>query len=257
MTSLTAGARLLADRVVLVSGVGSGLGRSLALRSALAGADVVLAARTESTLQEVAGEVESLGRRALVVPTDLTDGAAVTGLVERALDAYGRVDALLNSAFFHPPTEELLSADLEAMRGSYEINVLAAVDLVQKLAPALVASRGAVVLVNSMVIRNRLPGFGAYRMNKASLLAAARGLSVELGPRGVRVNSVGGVRGGGRQHRPAPAARAGRDRRRGRVPDLGYGPRHHRSVPGRHLRRDPPLNARVLFYVYLLKPEVM
>ena len=176
--------------MVLVSGVGSGLGRSLALRSALAGADVVLAARTESTLQEVAGEVESLGRRALVVPTDLTDGAAVTGLVERALEEYGRVDALLNSAFFHPPPEELLSADLEAMRGSYEINVLAAVDLVQKLAPALVASRGAVVLINSMVIRNRLPGFGAYRMNKASLLAAARGLSVELGPRGVRVNSV-------------------------------------------------------------------
>jgi NAD(P)-dependent dehydrogenase (short-subunit alcohol dehydrogenase family) len=190
MTSQAAGAHLLEDRVVLVSGVGPGLGRSLAVRSALAGADVVLAARTESTLRAVADEVQSLGRRALVVPTDITDGAAVTGLVDRALDAYGRVDALLNSAFFHPPPEELLSADLEAMRGSYEINVLAVVHLVQKLAPALVASRGAVVLINSMVIRNRLPGFGAYRMNKAGLLAAARGLSVELGPRGVRVNSV-------------------------------------------------------------------
>jgi NAD(P)-dependent dehydrogenase (short-subunit alcohol dehydrogenase family) len=182
--------RLLDDKVVLVSGVGPGLGRSLALRSAVAGADVVLAARTESTLRAVAEEVEGLGRKALVVPTDITDAASVTGLVDRALAAYGRVDALLNSAFYHPPREDLLSAGADSMRSSYEINVLAAVTLVQRLAPALIASRGAVVLINSMVIRNRLPGFGAYRMNKAALLAAARGLSVELGPRGVRVNSV-------------------------------------------------------------------
>jgi NAD(P)-dependent dehydrogenase (short-subunit alcohol dehydrogenase family) len=187
MTEMT---RLLEDRVVLVTGVGPGLGRSLALRSARAGADVVLAARTESTLRAVAAEVEDLGRRALAVPTDITDPASVTALLDRALGAYERVDAVINSAFYHPPPEDLLTADLEEMRDWHEVNVLAALNLVRTAAPALVASRGAVVLVNSMVIRNRLPGFGAYRMDKASLLAAARGLSVELGPRGVRVNSV-------------------------------------------------------------------
>jgi NAD(P)-dependent dehydrogenase (short-subunit alcohol dehydrogenase family) len=181
---------LLADRVVLVAGVGPDLGRALALRSAAAGADVVLAARTESRLRAVAGEVATLGRKALVVPTDLTDDASVTALVDRALSTYGRVDALLNSAFYHPPKEALLSADLDSLRDTYEVNVVAAVRLVQLLAPALIEAHGAIVLTNSMVIRNRLPGFGAYRMNKAALLAAARGLSVELGPQGVRVNSI-------------------------------------------------------------------
>jgi NAD(P)-dependent dehydrogenase (short-subunit alcohol dehydrogenase family) len=185
-----AGTHLLAGRVVLVSGVGPGLGRSLAVRSALAGADVVLAARTESTLRAVADEVAGLGRKALVVPTDVADVASLTELADQALAAYGRVDALLSSAFVHPPQEELLGTDLDAMHGWYDVNVLAGVRLVQKLAPALIASRGAVVMVNSMVIRNRLPLFGAYRMTKASLLAAARSLSVELGPKGVRVNTV-------------------------------------------------------------------
>lgn len=184
------GTRLLDGRVVLVSGVGPGLGRSLAVRSALAGADVVLAARTESTLRAVADEVEKLGRRALAVPTDITDVASSAALADRALDAYGHVDVLLSSAFVHPPQEELLGADLDAMPRWYDVNVLAGVRLVQRLAPALIASRGAVVMVNSMVIRNRLPRFGAYRMTKASLLAAARSLSVELGPKGVRVNSI-------------------------------------------------------------------
>ena len=184
------GARLLDGRVVLVSGVGPGLGRSLAVRCALAGADVVLAARTEPTLRAVADEVEKLGRRALVVPADVAVAASSAALADRALDAFGHVDALISSAFVHPPREDLLDADLAAMPGWYDVNVLAGVRLVQRLAPALIASRGAVVMVNSMVIRNRLPRFGAYRMTKASLLAAARSLSVELGPKGVRVNSI-------------------------------------------------------------------
>jgi len=67
---------LLADKVIVVSGVGPGLGRSIALRSAEQGADVVLAARTESRLQEVAKEVAAFGRRALVVPADIADADA-------------------------------------------------------------------------------------------------------------------------------------------------------------------------------------
>ncbi|GIH68061.1 SDR family oxidoreductase [Sphaerimonospora thailandensis] len=189
-TSRPAAAGLLTGKVVLVCGIGPGLGRSLAVRSAQAGADVVLAARTEPRLREVADEVVALGRSALAVPTDVTDESSVSNLVERATETFGRVDALLNSAFVQPPQERLLDTDLDAIRRWNDINVLASVGLIQKLAPALTEVSGAVVLINSMVIRNRLPGFGAYRMNKAALLAAARSLSVELGPLGVRVNSV-------------------------------------------------------------------
>ncbi|NYG59443.1 NAD(P)-dependent dehydrogenase (short-subunit alcohol dehydrogenase family) [Nocardioides daedukensis] len=181
---------LLPDKVVMVCGVGPDLGRSLALRSAQAGADVVLAARDGERLAEVEKEVQALGRRALSVPTDVTDAAARRALADQALSAFGRVDALINAAFIHPPSAKLLDADLDEMRRMTDVNVLASVGLVQELAPSLIANNGAVVLINSIVLRNRLPGFGPYRMDKAALLAAARSLSVELGPQGVRVNSV-------------------------------------------------------------------
>lgn len=181
---------ILAGKVVLVSGVGPDLGRSLAVRSAQAGADVVLAARDGTRLDAIGQEVRALGREALAVPTDVTDAAARRELVRAASDAFGHVDVLMNAAFVHPPFIKLLDADLDEMRQQADLNVLASVGLVQELASTLRARRGSVVLVNSLVLRNRLPGFGSYRMDKAALLAAARSLSVELAPEGVRVNSV-------------------------------------------------------------------
>lgn len=181
---------ILTGKVVLVSGVGPDLGRSLAVRSAQAGADVVLAARDGDRLESIGQEVRALGRRALAVPTDVTDATARRELVRAAVVEFGRVDVLMNAAFVHPPFIKLLDADLDDMRKQADLNVLASVGLVQELAPTLTARGGSVVLINSLVLRNRLPGFGAYRMDKAALLAAARSLSVELAPEGVRVNSV-------------------------------------------------------------------
>ncbi|WP_295647624.1 SDR family oxidoreductase [uncultured Dietzia sp.] len=181
---------VLAGKVVLVSGVGPDLGRALAVRSAQAGADVVLAARDGKRLDVIGQEVRALGRQALAVPTDVTDAAARRDLVRAASDAFGHVDVLMNAAFVHPPFIKLLDADLDEMRQQADLNVLASVGLVQDLASTLRARRGSVVLINSLVLRNRLPGFGSYRMDKAALLAAARSLSVELAPEGVRVNSV-------------------------------------------------------------------
>ncbi|NUT36411.1 MAG: SDR family oxidoreductase [Hamadaea sp.] len=181
---------LLRDKVVVVSGVGPGLGQALALRSAAAGADVVLAARTQSRLDEVAKLVTDLGRRALAVATDITDEESATGLAEAALAEFGRVDALVHNAFVMPPMRELVKVDLDAVRESHEINVLAALRLTRLFLPALAASRGSVVMVNSAVLRHSRRTFGAYKMAKSGLLALAQTLSTELGPQGVRVNSV-------------------------------------------------------------------
>lgn len=181
---------MLDGKVVLVSGVGPGLGRSLAVRSALAGARVVVAARTESRLSAVVDEIRDLGGQAVAVPTDLTDGASVANLAERAVDAFGRLDSVIHNAFVQPPQIRLLDATSDDIRQGIDINVLAALDLTRALVPALVKSQGSMVIINSIVLRNQLPGFGAYRVMKAGLLALARSLSVELGPLGVRVNSV-------------------------------------------------------------------
>lgn len=180
---------VLAGKVVLVAGVGPGLGRALAERSAAAGADLVLASRSAARLGDLAEELRTTGRRVLAVPTDLADPAGVAALVEAALAEHGRLDAVLHNAYHAPSRETLLETDLDTVRAELE-SPLMALELVRRCAPALAETRGAVVVVNSMIIRNRLPGFGAYRMTKSSLLALARSLSIELGPQGVRVNSV-------------------------------------------------------------------
>jgi NAD(P)-dependent dehydrogenase (short-subunit alcohol dehydrogenase family) len=131
---------LLKDKVVVVCGVGPGLGRAIALQSARAGADVVLAARTASRLAEVAKEVDALGRRGLAVPADITDGDSAARLAETALAAFGRVDVLVHNAFAIPPLTSLADADLDAVRAGLETNVVAALRLTRLFIPALTAA---------------------------------------------------------------------------------------------------------------------
>jgi NAD(P)-dependent dehydrogenase (short-subunit alcohol dehydrogenase family) len=181
---------LLAGRVVLVSGVGPDLGRAIALRSAEAGADVVLAARTASRLDEVAKEVTGLGRRAVAVPADITDADSAAHLAEAAVAAFGQVDSLVHNAFTIPPLTSLAEADLDAIRAAFETNVLAALRLTRLLVPALAASGGSVVMINSAVLRHSRVSFAGYKMAKSALLALADSLATELGPQGIRVNSV-------------------------------------------------------------------
>ncbi|HEU5157911.1 MAG TPA: SDR family oxidoreductase [Streptosporangiaceae bacterium] len=181
---------LLDNEVVVISGVGPGLGRGLAVRCAESGADVVLAARTGSRLAEVAEEVTRRGRRAVTVETDITDEAACRRLVDTTLDSFGRIDGLVNNAFAIPPLTDLAEVDLEAVRAAFETNVLAALRLTRLFAPALAAHGGSVVMINSAVLRHSRRTFGAYKMSKAALLALAQSLSTELGPQGVRVNTV-------------------------------------------------------------------
>jgi len=179
---------LLAGQVAVVCGVGPGLGRSIALASARA--DVVLAARTASRLDEVAKEVTALGRRGVAIPTDITDGDAAERLAEATLAAFGRVDTLVHNAFAIPPLTGLADTDLATIQAAFDTNVVAALRLTRLFTPALAASRGSVVMINSAVLRHSRPGFGGYKMTKAALLALAQSLASELGPQGIRVNSV-------------------------------------------------------------------
>ena len=181
---------LLDGKVVVVAGVGPGLGRSLALRGAGQGADVVLAARTASRLDEVAKEVTALGRRGLAVPADVTDAGDAAHLVQAALDAFGRVDALVYNALAMPPIADLAKVGLDAVQAGFDGNVVAALRLTRLFIPALAASGGSVVMINSLVVRYSQRTMGPYKLAKAALLAMAQSLATELGPQGIRVNSV-------------------------------------------------------------------
>jgi NAD(P)-dependent dehydrogenase (short-subunit alcohol dehydrogenase family) len=181
---------LLRDKVIVVAGVGPGLGRAIALASAREGADVVLAARTAPRLDDVAKEVTALGRRGLAVPTDLADAGAAARLADAAQDAFGRIDALVYNALAMPPIKDLGEVSLDAVSASFDANVVAALRLIRLFTRALAESKGAVVMVNSMVVRYSQRRMGPYKLAKAAQLAMAQSLATELGPRGVRVNAV-------------------------------------------------------------------
>ncbi|BCO34048.1 short-chain dehydrogenase [Mycobacterium heckeshornense] len=183
-------AGLLDGKVVVISGVGPALGSTLARRCAHDGADLVLAARTAERLDDVAKQITDTGRRAVAVATDITDDEQVANLVDSTMAAYGKVDVLINNAFRVPSMKPLADTTFQHIRDAIELTVLGALRLSQGFTPALAESKGAIVNVNSMVIRHSQPKYGAYKMAKSALLAMSQSLASELGEQGIRVNSV-------------------------------------------------------------------
>lgn len=182
---------LLKDKVAIVSGVGPGLGRATALALAREGAAVGLAARTEERVQSVAEEIEAMGGRAIPLATNVVDPDDCARAVEQAVDAFGGLDILVNSAFRGDPGVPFADADLNKWRKVFEVNVWGSLQLTQAAVPALRArGGGSVVFVNSMSARKIREREGSYASSKGALLVAVRSLATELGPDGIRVNSV-------------------------------------------------------------------
>ncbi len=198
MTTQTAG--LLTGRTAIVSGVGPGLGRSIALGLADAGADVALAARRVDTIDAVAAEVESRGRRACIVPTDVTDQADCRRLAEMTNTALGRVDILVNNAFTEEDWREPFDGfDPTRWRAPMEVNCFGALQLSQAVVPYLrAAGGGSIVMITTLSVKNPVPLLAGYAASKRALTTAAQVLAQELGPDGIRVNCVapGHIRGG-------------------------------------------------------------
>jgi len=178
-------------RIAIVSGIGPGLGRSIALGLARDGATVVLAARNSDRLDAVADEVRAIGGEALVVVTDLSAAADRARLIERTVDAYGRIDVLVNNAFSMGPMTSMLETGVEPWREAFEVNVFGTIDLTLAAVRVMQGQGGgAIVMINSQAIRRTAARRGAYAASKSALLAATNVLANEVGPMGIRVNSV-------------------------------------------------------------------
>jgi 7-alpha-hydroxysteroid dehydrogenase len=180
--------------VAVVTGAGKGIGAGTARALAEAGADVVCAARTEPDIEAVAAAIRESGRRALAVPTDVTDPDQRARLVDRTVADLGRLDILVNNAGgWNPrPVRETSEAALEA---AFRFNVTSAFSLTKLALPHLAAhGAGSVVNISSRAASMVQPCFTAYAAAKAALSMLTRAMAPELAPK-VRVNAieVGGV----------------------------------------------------------------
>lgn len=182
---------LVEDKVALVSGVGGGMGKEIALALAGEGADVVLAARTETTLKEFARQIEQeTRRRVLAVPTDFTSSESRAHLIEVVADAFGHIDILVNNAAHGGNYKELMDTRLQSWRKTMEINFFSTLELTQLVVPLMQGREGRVIMINSTAGLYPKTAGGAYGASKAALVAITRVLAQELGPSGIRVNSL-------------------------------------------------------------------
>ena len=174
----------LDGRRALVTGASRGIGRAIVLALAEAGADVALAARDEARLAEVAGEIETLGRRVTVVPLDLGNLEAIGPAIDAAADALGGLDLLVNNAgvTYRGGFGVADPADFDRM---FDINLGAVLFACEAAHPHLAAAGGGVIVNTGSIAGTK--GTGLYGASKQAVHALTRGFSREYANDGIRV----------------------------------------------------------------------
>jgi NAD(P)-dependent dehydrogenase (short-subunit alcohol dehydrogenase family) len=182
---------LLENKVALVSGVGPGMGRDIAILLAENGADLALGARTSTNVNAVADEIESLGRKAIRLSLNIADRESCRQAVDEVTSALGRIDILVNNAFHRGDFRTVEDADLAKWRKTMDVNFFGTLQLTQLVVPVMKRQGdGRIVMINSIVSVDTEPGIGAYSASKSALATATKTLARELGPYGIRVNGI-------------------------------------------------------------------
>ena len=177
------------DKVAIVTGAGRGIGAATAIGLAQAGADVVISARTADQLDRVAAAVEEAGRRAVVVPADLSDLEAVAALVDRARDAFGRLDLVVNNVGGAMP-RPFMDTSPGRLEQAFHFNVSTAHALPRPAVPLMLeGGGGSAVNISSAIGRMAGRGYVAYGTAKGALTHYTRLAAADLAPR-IRVNAI-------------------------------------------------------------------
>ncbi|HEV2055765.1 MAG TPA: SDR family NAD(P)-dependent oxidoreductase [Methylomirabilota bacterium] len=180
----------LDGRAAIVTGASRGLGRAMALALAGAGADVALASRSVAELEETARAIEKLGRRALVVPTDVTVYSQVEALVERTAQTLGRLDIVVNNSGIAAviPAAEMPPEDF---RRTVEVNLVGVFNGCRAAAGRLIAQKsGKIINLASVLGASGLAGYAAYSASKGGVIALTRALAVEWARYNIQVNAM-------------------------------------------------------------------
>jgi NAD(P)-dependent dehydrogenase (short-subunit alcohol dehydrogenase family) len=185
---------LLKDKVVMISGIGPGMGIKLALEAAREGARAVaICARNEARLREAEHRIRALGSdcQVLWMPTDVSNAKACRAFAEATLERFGRIDALVNSAYAHGGFDPLESCTDPLLQEALDVNLFGSLHLTRAVLPQMKAQRaGAIVMISTLGVHQPYSGGGAYAISKGSLAVAVRYLASELAEHGLRVNGL-------------------------------------------------------------------
>ncbi|TFV61149.1 SDR family oxidoreductase [Mycobacterium sp. PS03-16] len=180
----------LDDQVAVVTGAGRGLGAAMALAFAEAGADVLIAARTQQQLDAVAEQIRAVGRRAHVVAADLAHPDSTAQLAGAAVEAFGKLDIVVNNVGGTVPAA-LTDTSPKDMRDAFTFNVATAHALTTAAVPLMLEHSGGGSIINITSTMGRVAGrgFAAYGTAKAALAHYTRLAALDLCPR-IRVNAI-------------------------------------------------------------------
>lgn len=183
--------RLLTDRVAIVTGGGGGIGRAIAIGFARAGADVVIADIVPERCEETAERIRETGRRALPVPTDVSDTGQVQAMVEQAAGQFSRIDILVNNAG-GVRRRPFLDQSERSWRRLIDLNLVSMLAATSAAVPVMIDGGlgGSVINIASIEASRAAPGFSVYAACKAGMLNFTRSLALELADHGIRVNAI-------------------------------------------------------------------
>lgn len=177
------------QRVILITGATSGIGRAVARRFADSSAHVIGLGRSRSALEEIQQEIEEAGGSSLMISADVTVDDELRSAFDRAISKTGRLDVLVNAAG-HISTGSIEDTTLESWDAMMNVNLRSVFHLMQLAAPHLIRTQGNIVNISSVTGLRSFPGVLAYCVSKAGLDQLTRCAALELAARGVRVNAV-------------------------------------------------------------------
>lgn len=181
----------LEDRKALVTGGGRGIGRSIALAFAAAGADVALLARSREQLDEVAAAVEAYGRQALVLQADLANMVQLRQGIGTVMAAWGRVDVLVNNAGMQGPIGLTHEVDWDAWCQTLQVNLLGTLGCTRLVLPGMIErKKGKIINLSGGGAVGPRPRFGAYSASKAAVVRLTETLADEMRPWNIDVNAI-------------------------------------------------------------------
>lgn len=181
----------LIDRVALVTGASKGIGRAIAVAFAQEGADVALLARSEDLLAEVADQITALGRRALVLPCDVTDAEAIKAAVAATVEQLGTPDIVVNNAGGNSFSMPLVATRFSGFDKTMALNLDSTVHVSQAVLPYLLqAGRGSIINISSVVALRGAPLMAHYAAAKAAVVSLTQSLALECAASGIRVNAL-------------------------------------------------------------------